>query len=395
MTGLATNPEAAVRWLRDLHQGPHRLDEVIALGGAAVPALEALARDPPASIADHRRLAVRALRSIGSRAANLALRRVLADSMSRELDPVQRQAEDLVAGDAASALGALGARDAADLLLGALAIRPIAGCVEALGALGDARAVPFLVRCLADATARAPARDTLVRFGSVAVTALVGALSPPVAGDEHEGANSVLARAVAAEVLDDIGGTEALEGLSRALRDPQQRVRVAAALALARRGRLGAAGIPALAEALAGDRWDVAEEAAAALAAMGGEAALRASAEVARMGAARAVRERAIRALARWPGLAAASALAGLLDDPDPYVRDALVVALAGRPEGVAREALEVLARDPDREARRRATAALGRGSGGVLRGVRSFLVGCASLVRRRHVRAGKPGGLR
>ncbi len=392
MNGSSTSPEASVRRLRDLREGPRLLPQVIALGEAAVPALEALVRDPPGSISDPRRVAVRALRAIGTDAAQRALLRALADSISRELDPVEREAEDLVISDAASALGALRAHDAADLLLRALALRPNAGCAEALAALRDARVLPLLVRCLADATARASARDALASFGPTAVPALVRALSPPVSAEAYEGANSVLARTVAAEVLGEIGGRAATEALTKALWDPRHAVRVAAALALASRGQLEATGVPVLAEALAGDRWNVAEQAAAALSAIGDESAFRAVRDAARTGKALATRRLAIRVLARWPGLAAACALATLRDDPERHVREALVEALANRPEAVAREALEALARDPEYEIRRGATSALGQGTSGVLHAVRSF------LARRRFrgqqgAGAGKHGG--
>ena len=203
-------------------------------------------------------------------------------------------------------------------------------------------------------TAGSSAEEVLRRLRDLhhGPAALAGALAPPPGA---EGANAVLARSVAAEVLGEISGPDAIRALAGALDDGRRAVRTAAALALAREGEGGETILPALGEALVDERWEVAEEAAAALSRAGGDAALRLLADTAGGGTGRAARQRAIRALGRWPGAGAAHVLAGLPGDPDPQIRVSVLWALAGRPEAAAREALEALARDPVREIRRRA----------------------------------------
>jgi len=357
MQGLI-DPTEAVNRLRDLHGGAAALSSVVALGGRAVPALEALVRERSGSIADHRRLAVRALREIGTSAARASLGRALRDSLSRQLDPIEREAEDSVISAIASALGELDAREHLDLLLGALAVRPTPGCADSLGRLADRRAIPLLVACLGDATVRAAAHDALLRFGEEAVNALSAALRS-FPHDRFEGDNSILTRASAAKVLGGIPGPESTRALERALGDPHRAVRLTAALELARAGLETAPIVAVLAEAMGLDAWDLAEQAVDALLAMDRELVLRTVAEIARSAAPRAKRERAIRILTRLPSRGAAAALAELRTDPDPHLRDALVDALSTRTELIAREALSSLARDRERAIRDHAKAAL------------------------------------
>lgn len=95
-----------------------------------------------------------------------------------------------------------------------------------LGEIGDLRAAPVLVECLADTDrfVRSRAVSALVRLGSQTLPLLTIALEDPDAR----------VRAGAADALGQIGEAGAIEGLLIALRDPVESVRRAAAVALLR-----------------------------------------------------------------------------------------------------------------------------------------------------------------
>ena len=93
---------------------------------------------------------------------------------------------------------------------------------EALGQLGDARAVPLLIALLKDGDVRKAAAEVIAEFGATAVEPLISALN-----DEDMGV-----RAAAADTLGQIEDARALEPLIFALSDPKSKVCRAAAKAL-------------------------------------------------------------------------------------------------------------------------------------------------------------------
>jgi HEAT repeat protein len=359
----AARIQSAVGRLHDLREGPRAFFDVVMLGRQAVPALEALLRGRSESVHQPRCLAADALSGIGGAEAVDALLRALLDSVSRRLDPVLQQAEEVVVSRIAEHLGHVREARVVDALLAALRTHPYRGCATALGMLGETQAIPLLVECLHDDFAREPAMDALRRMGQAAVPELTRALMEPYVPHESEGSTWVDGRAAAASLLGDIGCEEAISALARALRDGQRRVRLAAAIALcARGGERARSAVPVLVEALGDEDWNRSEEAMQALAGMGPPIA----AEVLPLLAApsggapaRRHRLRGVELLARLAGAEAIGALRGLEEDADAHVRLSAVSALARLSGAEATKALVASAGDSEAAVRARALEAL------------------------------------
>jgi HEAT repeat protein len=404
---MPADPEAVVARLRDLTEGPRVLGDVVALGPAAVSALERLLRGRTESVSQPRCLAADALALIGGEGARAALVRALADALGRRPDPVLRQAETAVVNCIAEHLGALGERRATDLLLTALDAHPYRGCVRALGRLREPRAIPRLVECLNDDLAREVAREALRAFGREPVPRLAGLLGAPRVEHGVEGSSRVAGRAAAATLLGELGGPEAVAPLGAALNDAEREVRVAAAVALVRGGVAQTRGpaLAALLEALGDERWERAEPAIEALVELGAAAPLCALARRAASGAEAArrrlrvietlgrmppdpgiaqelgrlarvedarVRAAAVAALGRRSGPAAVAGLGAFAGDPEGDIRLLLATALERQGVAAAGELARLLG-DRERAVRAAATAALrafGAGAAPALRGI-------------------------
>ena len=173
------------------------------------------------------------------------------------------------------------------------------GAADALGDIGDARAVEPLIAALKDEEPYegSHAADALVKIGGVAVDALIAVLK------EEKG----FARLHAANALGDIGDVRAAEPLIAVLKDENEYVRLAAAAAL---GRIGdARAIQPLIAALKDNDWEVREHAAEALGKIGDVRAVEPL--IAALGdAAEGVREAAAEALKRIGGPKAKRGLA-------------------------------------------------------------------------------------
>ncbi|MGH8150995.1 MAG: hypothetical protein ACRETB_13615, partial [Steroidobacteraceae bacterium] len=255
---------ALIKALENLYDGPRRLPEVVRLGEPAVPAIEAILRGGSQSVYQARYLAADALAAIGGPASTAALIRALRDSVARAPDPVSLEAESVIVNRIADHLSASRDPEAAEALLEALRRRPYPSCARALGRLGEPRAIALLVRCLDDDAAREAAREALCRFGGAAslpvATLLltprkVGGLEPPSLIDARAAAAHVLGAHLAA----DVAPAGADLALLAALEDSELRVRVEAALALARRGASAALAARVLAAALGKVDWACAE----------------------------------------------------------------------------------------------------------------------------------------
>ena len=235
--GCDLNLDDVAARLADLHGGTSALAGVVALGEAAIPAIESVLRGPPSSIYQHRVLAADALAIIGGPLAWAALARAFAESIERQIDPVLREAERAVIDRMAEHLARSGDASANDLLLEGLSRTASPGCARGLGHLRDPRAVPLLLNCLYDDVARGAAFDALQRFGDEIVPGLVDVLLVPRRVHGVEGASRVAGRVAAARLLAGRPGSEADAALWAALRDGEPDVRLASAIAMAHRRR--------------------------------------------------------------------------------------------------------------------------------------------------------------
>jgi len=255
--------------------------------------------------------------------------------------------------------------------------------IEALGAVGDASAVPLLIAAVKQAdqqrdegaasALRAAAVEAFGRIGASAVAPLVEALR-----DKH-----AKLRESAIAALGAVGGDQALAALAETLKDDRSSVRQAGAAAVARAG--GAKAVPALKDALGHKDPTTRKCAAAALGAIdSGEsvAALRQA-----LGdREKPVREAAVDALGSLGSAAAIAALVAELPSADRELKGTIAArlkamtwtpadpaervvyaALHGRYDEAAAagsaavDPLVAALADRDPEARRGAAGALGR----------------------------------
>jgi HEAT repeat protein len=130
---------------------------------------------------------------------------------------------------AASALGEIGDPEAVPALLSAASMADTRGpAVEALAAIGDARAAPLYVDALAGGDwpeTIQVAERALLALGAEAVPHLTAALDAPPEADPKQAA-------AAARLLGELGDPSALPALKKAADDPRQEVRKAASSAL-------------------------------------------------------------------------------------------------------------------------------------------------------------------
>jgi HEAT repeat protein len=234
--------EPLIARLRNLHDGPLVVHEVVRLGDEVIPSLERLLRAAPDAVYHPRCLAADALAAIGTLAAITALIRGLLDSSGRDLPPILLEAESVLVNNIADHLGGFPGREVADALLVALERRRYPYCASALGRLREARAIPLLIECLYEDTARLAAMGALRRFGEAARQPLVRALRQAPQRGVLEPPGRTDGRAASAGLLGELAGARAGDdrivicALSGALHDPQRPVRVEAALWLVRCG---------------------------------------------------------------------------------------------------------------------------------------------------------------
>jgi HEAT repeat protein len=231
----------SVERLRNLHDGQEAIPAIVSQGPAAIPSLEALLREPSQALPHTRCWAADALAAIGGPLAIQALTRALQDLSKRRLAPVPHEAEGVIIHCVAEHLSSSTDPAIATTLLQALRDRPNSGCIRALGRLGEPRAIPEFVRCLADDAVRGAAIDALRRLGSRSAFPLAQMLSQSVAS-ESLSPSQLDGCVAAAELLGDWVGRhtiacDAAEVLSRNVlvecpADGRRRVRVAAAIAL-------------------------------------------------------------------------------------------------------------------------------------------------------------------
>jgi HEAT repeat protein len=247
--------------LLDLKDGIDAVPDTVALGPAAIPELERLLRGHPETVFEPRCRVADVIGMIGGGKAVDALHRALDDSLHRELEPIQAQAERAVINRIAINLGKLKDPRSRDPLLLALKLHPYAGVIHALAEFGETAAIPLIVLALNDDFAHDAAVAAIKKFGHAAIPALMEFL------DERSVAAMQVGRATAARLLGELGATEAIAHLRRALRDASPMVRLGAAAALSnfpRRMETSEA-VPVLLEFLAERKAPLREESMNAL----------------------------------------------------------------------------------------------------------------------------------
>jgi HEAT repeat protein len=358
-------PEALVQGLEDLHRGYEAQLRLVVLGESAVAPLARFLLGPPGLHAQPRMLAAEALGLIGGARAVEALATALVAGDLATLDPVVRLSEEAVREAMARELGRLGGPAAVEPLLEALQRFHLVEAGLALARVRERRAVPLLVDCLEDPFRRERAGAALREFGAAGVDALIESLQQPRALDGEEVRPSLERRAESARLLGELGDPRAAPALREGLTDAARDVRVAAAVALARlgAGRATITLVPPLLEGARSESASVADECAAALVAIGPEAAPAAAAalsdEADRAGARReAAPTPVLRRLARVLGAlgdAGTAALVALSHDARPLVRGLAVANLGRAPATILDTVLGDATHDPDSRVRRTA----------------------------------------
>lgn len=239
---------------------------------------------------------------------------------------------------AAERLGHMRCREALPVLIEALEssntdLKLMA--VHALGLIGDASALPHLMKMLrstisaGEEVSRKVLTSSIISFGAVATRDLIRELSSP----------DWRIRAASLEMLGEIGGAMIAPAVMNMLKDPERDVRAKAAKCL---GKLRCAdALPALCEALIDRHWVVRLHCSRALGLIRDE---RAVPHLTRRLADRnwQVRQAVSEALGRVGGAAYLEILKAFVDSTDQYARDQALFELGKR--GVAGALLSMLA---------------------------------------------------
>ena len=356
-----------VERLKNLHDGPRVLPEVIRLGEAAVPALEVILRGPSQAVPHSRCFAADALGAIGTPDSTAALVAALRDSIARNPDPISLEAESVVIDRIAEHLGFCPRVEVAEALLEALHRRPYPGCARSLGRLRESRAIPLLIECLNDDVARPAAVEALRCFGRVASEALCRMFVETRLSSGLEAPSRIDGRAAAVRLLGELIDSRAAPAYAEAvlrgsLCERHRKVRLEAALAMARRGGAMAERASAtLALALDEPDWARTEEIARALVKMGSAAEEIVVALISAVPMDESGRRRRLRAAevaGRLHAKSAVAPLCALARAPDPKLRLSAVTALAQIPSAAAVQ-LDRFVSDPTALVRRRAVEAL------------------------------------
>ncbi len=353
--------------LKNLHEGPLVLPQVVQLGESAVPALEELLRGPSSAIHHARCLAANGLGAIPGPAATEALVRALRDSVARKLDPVSLEAESVIVNCIAEHLSHRPGAQVTQALLEALRVRPYPFCALALAQKNDLRAIPLLVQCLADDAARSASLAALRAYGRPACPALIRLLIEDGNSRGMEPPTHIDGRVAAVRLLGELANADrapsgALLALHAGLNDRQRAVRLEAAVALSRitgEARQGPAAI--LTEALDEPDWAYAETVMETLVRMGPVIAPFVAKVIGAPAAGERNRRRRLRAVKLAGQLRApsvVSALASLRHTSDPELRRAAVTALRQIPD-TGSSSLERFLSDTDGTVRLRALEGL------------------------------------
>jgi len=172
-----------VRALQSLVEGESAIDELVAYGIRAVPALrELLLHGRVVSVPQPRMWAVEALGKIGARKVLIEY----LEAPSREMDAQLSFAEEAVRNTAARHLGRWHDDETFAVLLNLCRRRRLPGVIEALAGFERVEAIPCLDRALEDDFCRGAAEEGLRKLGTSArVALLLSAITPlPNASEE-------------------------------------------------------------------------------------------------------------------------------------------------------------------------------------------------------------------
>lgn len=239
--GASTVGETVDR-LRNVHDGEQAIPDVVAWGEIAVPPLESLLRGPSEAVPHSRCWAADALAGIGSLSAIHALLRALHDSGNRSLQPALSEVESVVLARIAEHLSKVPGAAVSDALLEALRAHPASpACVQAAGIRRDPRSLTLLAGCLFEDASRQAAEQVLRAFEESAVPHLLQAAVRP-SGSGPEAPTHIEGRRAATQLLGEwlvrhVGvrspaSDRIAAALGEQLRDPEERVRLAAAISL-------------------------------------------------------------------------------------------------------------------------------------------------------------------
>jgi HEAT repeat protein len=370
--------QALVARLNNLHEIFRVQGEILSHGDECIEPLTALLLSEPSTFPEPRVAAAECLGAVGGDKAIAALIRVLDYHDIKSLGPVQRFAEETVRNTAARRLSRFTSQIVCDSLLAALRRDRLIGAGQALAALGDTRAIPYLIDCLEDDYKKEKATEALREFGHAAVPFFSEAVQQPRFVQGVEPPLSLERRARAAELLGELKAHEAISALDIGRRDKNEEVRIACAVALVQleittqevigqliaglenqdltiRNRCaevlhnaGTKAIPILADAVGGQLIHFGPQ---------GELCLSLSARLV-----------AIKILGLVPDDSAIRCLMNQLKDPEEIVRYRSVAALNNFKDSQVRKALEqVMHHDQSRRVRMRAREALQTATNGNL----------------------------
>ena len=370
MKAIPTDVQALVGRLSNLHEIFRVQCEILAHGEECVEPLAALLLSEPSGFPEPRVAAAECLGAIGGDKAIAALIRVLDYHDLKILGPVQRFAEETVRNTAARRLSRFTSQVVCDSLLAALRRDHLIGAGQSLAALGDTRAIPYLIDCLEDDYKKEKATEALREFGHVAVLFLCESVQQPRFVQGVEPPLSLERRARVAELLGELKAHEAVSALDIGRRDENKEVRIASAVALVQLGITTQEVIGQLIAGLENQDFTMRNRCAEGLKnagtkaiplladAAGGQVIHFASHGGLRLSlSARLV---AIKILGLIPDASAAASLMYQLKDPEEIVRYRSVAALDNFKDAQVRKALEqVMYHDPSRRVRMRAREVL------------------------------------
>jgi MFS family permease len=371
------DPWALVARLENLGEIARVQGEILAAGPATIPALAHLLDGPPSSFPQPRVAAAECLGAFGTDRAVEALVRAVARDHTALADPVVGFAEESVRNAAARQLARFPTPTVRAVLCDALVRHHLIGAGTALAEIGEPAAIEPLIDCLGDDAKRTHALAALRQFDTRAIEPLRDAviLRRPATGAESP--SSVIRRTAAIELLAELRTVDAVPVLREAQGDCEERVAIAAAVALA---EISPEDVAPELLVLGLELPDVVRQAdcARALTVLGRRAAP-ALRDAAMTGGVRtpaldhwhlraSTRRRAIALLRTTAADILATVADALLRDDDPGVRHEALRGLAAldHPQRVAW--LAVAARDPDPRIRAAAADALAAGDNGARR---------------------------
>jgi HEAT repeat protein len=198
---IAADVQQAIHKLKLLHADDLVVDEAIACGSRAIPALrELLFEREPSGLYQVRRRAVEALAALGAYDVLMDFLRVPCEAD----DPVERLGDEAVINAAALALTKLHEEHVFQLLLSVARRRHLIGVIAALGTYQRPEAIPRLIGALEADDCRLVTEAALKKLGRPAQQALLEAATLRMPSAERESVSSIRRRRSALGLLDEL-----------------------------------------------------------------------------------------------------------------------------------------------------------------------------------------------